>query len=134
MVFGIRYCGVGATSPGITASLRFPPRSIDLWSGLRDQGTGTITLAKLYFSYSAMNAGKSTLLLQASSNYRERGMRTVLPIAALDERAGKGRIGARIGLKADVIPFGQADDPYALVQREKAGHETPVSSSTRPSS
>lgn len=55
-------------------------------------------LAKLYFSYSTMNAGKSTLLLQASYNYRERGMRTVLFIASLDDRAGVGKIASRIGV------------------------------------
>ncbi len=80
-------------------------------------------MAKLYFSYSAMNAGKSTLLLQASYNYRERGMHTVLLIAALDDRAGKGRIGSRIGLEADAIPFGQQDDLHALVEEERAKQE-----------
>ena len=60
-------------------------------------------MAKLYFSYSAMNAGKSTILLQASHNYQERGMKTLLLTAALDGRHGKGRIGSRIGLGADAI-------------------------------
>ncbi len=55
-------------------------------------------MAKLYFNYSTMNAGKTTMLLQASYNYQERGMRTVLLIAAFDERTGKGIIGSRIGL------------------------------------
>jgi len=80
-------------------------------------------LAKLYFSYSAMNAGKSTLLLQASYNYRERGMHTVLLIAALDDRAGKGKIGSRIGLEAEAIPFGRQDDLHALIERERGRHE-----------
>ena len=49
-------------------------------------------MAKLYFQYSTMNAGKSTVLLQASHNYRERGMETYLLTANLDDRAGQGRI------------------------------------------
>ena len=76
-------------------------------------------MAKLYFSYSAMDAGKSTLLLQASYNYRERGMRTLLFIAALDDRAGKGKIGSRIGLECDAIPFSTRDDLYARIAEEK---------------
>lgn len=67
-----------------------------------------------------MNAGKSTLLLQASYNYRERGMRTLLFIAALDERAGKGKIGSRIGLECEAIPFGRHDDLYARIEEEQA--------------
>ena len=55
-------------------------------------------MAKLYFHYSTMNAGKSTLLLQASHNYRERGMVTYLLTARLDDRAGQGRIASRIGI------------------------------------
>ncbi len=62
-------------------------------------------MAKLYFNYSTMNAGKSTMLLQASYNYQERGMRTVQLIAAFDERTGKGIIGSRIGLEASAIAF-----------------------------
>ena len=76
-------------------------------------------MAKLYFSYSAMNAGKSTLLLQASYNYRERGMHTLLFIAALDDRAGRGKIGSRIGLEADAIPFSADDDLYAQIEQEQ---------------
>lgn len=72
-------------------------------------------MAKLYFSYAAMNAGKSTLLLQASHNYRERGMRTVVLIAALDQRAGHGRISSRIGLEAEAYPFERSEDLFALV-------------------
>ena len=64
-------------------------------------------------------AGKSTLLLQASHNYRERGMRTLLFIAALDERAGKGKIGSRIGLECDAIPFGRDDDLFAAIKQEQ---------------
>lgn len=74
-------------------------------------------MAKLYFSYSSMNAGKSTMLMQASYNYRERGMRTIVLIAALDDRAGIGRISSRIGLETDAIPFHPGDDLYALLER-----------------
>ena len=74
------------------------------------------TMAKLYFSYAAMNAGKSTLLLQASYNYQERGMRTAILIAAFDDRAGRGRISSRIGLEAEAHPFDPQDDLFALVE------------------
>ncbi|MGR3542080.1 MAG: thymidine kinase [Hasllibacter sp.] len=67
-------------------------------------------MAKLYFSYSTMNAGKSTLLLQAAHNYEERGMAVHLLTARLDTRAGKGRIGSRIGLAREAGTFGPADD------------------------
>src|SRR5690606_18831259 len=77
-------------------------------------------MAKLYFSYSAMNAGKSTLLLQASYNYRERGMRTLLFTAALDDRAGPGRIASRIGLSAEAEMFSADDDLFARVQERAA--------------
>ncbi|WP_299860255.1 thymidine kinase [uncultured Hoeflea sp.] len=73
-------------------------------------------MAKLYFSYSTMNAGKSTLLLQASYNYRERGMRTVLFIASLDDRAGVGKIASRIGLDCDAVPFRPEDDLYQVIE------------------
>lgn len=78
-------------------------------------------MAKLYFSYSAMNAGKSTTLLQASHNYRERGMETLLLTAALDNRSGIGRIGSRIGLGEKAETFADGDDLY---ERIKADHET----------
>jgi len=77
-------------------------------------------MAKLYFHYSAMNAGKSTALLQASYNYVERGMTTMLFIAALDDRAGVGRIGSRIGLTAEADTFGPQDDLYEMVRRKAA--------------
>lgn len=57
-------------------------------------------MAKLYFYYASMNAGKSTTLLQADFNYRERGLATMLWTAALDDRAGQGLISSRIGLAA----------------------------------
>jgi thymidine kinase len=67
-------------------------------------------MAKLYFYYSAMNAGKSTILLQSSHNYHERGMRTLLLTPAIDERAGTGKIASRIGLSKDARPFSESDD------------------------
>ena len=72
-------------------------------------------MAKLYFSYAAMNAGKSTMLLQASYNYQERGMRTLILIAAFDDRAGRGRISSRIGLESDAIAFEREDNLFDLV-------------------
>jgi thymidine kinase len=77
-------------------------------------------MAKLYFHYATMNAGKSTMLLQASYNYRERGMRTAIFIAALDDRAGKGRVSSRIGLSSDAIPFGTADDLFSTISEMHA--------------
>lgn len=75
-------------------------------------------MAKLYFSYSAMNAGKSTSLLQAAHNYKERGMRTLLLTAAVDERAGRGRIASRIGIAREARTFAKGDDLFVLVQGE----------------
>lgn len=72
-------------------------------------------MAKLYFHYSTMNAGKSTLLLQASYNYRERGMRTLLLTAALDSRAGQGRIASRIGIGDDALTFDADTDMFSLI-------------------
>lgn len=75
-------------------------------------------MSKVYFYYSAMNAGKSTVLLQASYNYQERGMRTVLFAPVVDQRAGIGRIASRIGLEADANPFSTTDDLYKNVVAE----------------
>ncbi|GAB4517137.1 MAG: thymidine kinase [Roseibium sp.] len=76
-------------------------------------------MAKLYFNYSSMNAGKSTVLLQAAYNYRERGMTTLLMIAAFDDRGGKGRIASRIGLAADADVFTAEDDVFAHVAKAR---------------
>ena len=65
-------------------------------------------MAKLYFRYAAMNAGKSTALLQAAHNYEERGMRVALFTAALDDRGGAGVIGSRLGLHRSAATFGPA--------------------------
>lgn len=75
-------------------------------------------MAKLYFSYSAMNAGKSTILLQASHNYQERGMHTLLLTAQLDNRAGEGRIASRIGFGAEAFMFDTETDLFALINQQ----------------
>ena len=68
-----------------------------------------------------MNAGKSTILLQASHNYRERGMNTLLLTARLDDRVGEGRIGSRIGLKASAFVFDGETNMTGLIETEHAG-------------
>ncbi len=73
-------------------------------------------MAKLYFYYSSMNAGKSTILLQSSYNYQEMGMKTMLFTAALDDRFGDPRISSRIGLEAEANLYGTDDDLYAQVK------------------
>ena len=75
-------------------------------------------MSKLYFSYAAMNAGKSTVLLQASWNYQERGMRTLLFTSALYARTDEGRITSRIGISADAKRYGAGDDLHAWIARE----------------
>ncbi|WP_375174910.1 thymidine kinase [Pseudooceanicola sp.] len=73
-------------------------------------------MAKLYFHYSTMNAGKSTVLLQASHNYIERGMQTYLLTARLDTRAGEGRIASRIGIGAAADTFDPDTDLFARIK------------------
>lgn len=79
-------------------------------------------MAKLYFNYSAMNAGKSTILLQASHNYHERGMRTLLLTALLDDRFGTKKISSRIGLAADSDTFDSGTDLYKKIENAVAKH------------
>lgn len=74
-------------------------------------------MAKLYFYYSTMNAGKTTLLLQSAYNYIERGMRPLLISPAIDTRAGQGRIRSRIGLEQPALAVGADDDLYEHVER-----------------
>ena len=74
-------------------------------------------MAKLYFYYSAMNAGKTTTLLQSAYNYAERGMRTLVLTPRLDKRAGEGIVASRIGLKARASVFDPGDD---LLERVRA--------------
>ena len=73
-------------------------------------------MAKLFFNYSTMNAGKSTVLLQASHNYREHGMQTYLLTARLDDRAGTGRIASRIGIGSEADMFSPDNDLSAMVK------------------
>ena len=77
-------------------------------------------MAKLYFHYATMNAGKSTLLLQASYNYQERGMHTLLLVADHYRRDDHGYISSRIGLEAEAELFGDGDDLLALVAEHHA--------------
>lgn len=81
-------------------------------------------MAKLYFYYSAMNAGKSTTLLQSSYNYRERGMNTLILQPEIDTRFGAGKVASRIGIEAQAVTFSTADNLLSKV----AGHheQTPV--------
>ncbi len=72
-------------------------------------------MAKLYFNYSTMNAGKSTVLLQAAYNYRERGMESYLLTAQFDNRAGDGRIASRIGIGQEADTFAPSEDLYAKI-------------------
>jgi len=77
-------------------------------------------MAKLYFHYSTMNAGKSTALLQASHNYREGGMATYLLTAQFDTRAGEGRIASRIGIGEPADTFNPDEDMVAKVSARLA--------------
>jgi thymidine kinase len=77
-------------------------------------------MAKLYFHYSTMNAGKSTSLLQASHNYREGGMATYLMTARLDNRAGKARIASRIGIGQNADTFAPGEDLFAKIEAQLA--------------
>jgi thymidine kinase len=73
-------------------------------------------MAKLYFHYSSMNAGKSTALLQANHNYLERGMKTMLFTAKLDNREGGGVISSRIGIQKEALAFGNEDNLFDMVR------------------
>ena len=77
-------------------------------------------MAKLYFYYSAMNAGKTTTLLQSAYNYHERGMRTRILTPMLDNRAGEGVVASRVGLRANGMRFARADDLLALIDADIA--------------
>jgi thymidine kinase len=79
-------------------------------------------MAKLYFYYSAMNAGKTTTLLQSAYNYHERGMRTLILTPALDNRYGEGVVASRIGLKAHARRFSAGEDLFSLVESDIAAH------------
>ncbi len=79
-------------------------------------------MAKLYFYYSAMNAGKTTTLLQSAHNYRERGMRVLILTPRLDFRDGNGTVASRIGLSAQGVAFDSSQDLDALVRADIAAH------------
>lgn len=79
-------------------------------------------MAKLYFYYSAMNAGKTTTLLQSAHNYRERGMRVLILTPRLDFREGSGTVASRIGLSAAGVAFDSGQDLDALVRADIASH------------
>ena len=75
-------------------------------------------MAKLYFYYSSMNAGKTTALLQSSYNYKERGMNTIVMAPLLDNRFGVGKVTSRIGIDAEATSFKKDDDLFKVVQSE----------------
>jgi len=77
-------------------------------------------MAQLYFYYSAMNAGKSTSLLQSAYNYQERGMTVAIYTAALDNRFGLGKVSSRIGLAMDAHIFDANLDFMAHISNLKA--------------
>ncbi|MEJ1097759.1 MULTISPECIES: thymidine kinase [unclassified Pseudoxanthomonas] len=77
-------------------------------------------MAKLYFYYSAMNAGKTTTLLQSAHNYRERGMRAAILTPRLDHRAGSGTVASRIGLSAQAVTFERETDLEAVIRADIA--------------
>ncbi len=82
-------------------------------------------MAKLYFYYSSMNAGKSTALLQSSYNYRERGMNTLILAPVLDDRYGVGKVTSRIGLESGATSFRSDDDLFEIISsrhRDKSLH------------
>jgi thymidine kinase len=72
-------------------------------------------MAKLYFYYSSMNAGKSTNLLQSSYNYKERGMKTLVLAPQFDDRYGVGKVTSRIGIESEATTFNTESDLFALV-------------------
>jgi len=79
-------------------------------------------MAKLYFYYSAMNAGKTTTLLQSAHNYRERGMRVLILTPRLDHRGGSGVVASRIGLSAEGTAFDRDADLERLIREDIASH------------
>ncbi len=75
-------------------------------------------MSKVYFYYSAMNAGKSTLLLQSSYNYQERGMNTLVLAPQFDTRSGPGKVASRIGLSAEAKGFKRDENLYTLAEED----------------
>lgn len=87
-------------------------------AAVASKGPHIRVMAKVYFYYAAMNAGKSTVLLQSSYNYRERGMRTLLFTPSIDTRYGVGRVESRIGLHAEAISLGSTDNILERIRTE----------------
>ena len=73
-------------------------------------------MAKLYFYYSSMNAGKSTALLQSSYNYKERGMNTLVLAPEFDDRYGSGKVTSRLGIEAEATAFRRTDNLLKVVE------------------
>lgn len=88
---------------------------VAVWNFKETRGETGRQLAKLYFSYAAMNAGKSTILLQASHNYRERGMQTLLYTSSLYAEMDKRSITSRIGVTAPAELYDRDDDLFAQI-------------------
>ncbi len=101
----------GTISPPNTWRLGQPPQIMLPVSG------ETLRMAKLFFYYSAMNAGKSTTLLQSSYNYQERGMQTLILKPRIDDRAACDFVASRIGLQARAVAFEQMDNLFDLIRR-----------------
>tara|TARA_Y100000296_G_scaffold61667_2_gene71554 strand:- start:1745 stop:2323 length:579 start_codon:yes stop_codon:yes gene_type:complete len=80
-------------------------------------------MAQLYFYYSAMNAGKSTSLLQSAYNYRERGMHSIIYTAALDDRYGVGKVTSRIGLQADAKLYANGDNLFETIKEDHSSRK-----------
>ena len=76
-------------------------------------------MAKLYFYYSSMNAGKSTALLQSSYNYRERGMNTLVLAPEFDDRYGVGKVASRIGIEAEATTFDPGEDLLEVAESSR---------------
>ncbi|WDQ18266.1 thymidine kinase [Rhodopirellula sp. P2] len=79
-------------------------------------------MAKLYFYYSTMNAGKSTVLLQSSYNYRERGMNTLILSPEIDTRFGSGKVASRIGIESESVSFNTSDNLLEIAREETRSH------------
>jgi thymidine kinase len=115
--------GIGRPRPAAFFFVDRQPIHLARTTALRHNGpilTDRAAMAKLYFSYAAMNAGKSTTLLQASYNYRERGMRTLLFTSALYADQDNRQIVSRLGVAEQAELYADADDLYAWIEREHA--------------
>ena len=105
-------------------STQFTADSQATYCSVKIVAAHSASMAKLYFYYSSMNAGKSTALLQSSYNYKERGMKTLVLAPAFDDRFGVGKVTSRIGIEAEAITFVAEDD--LLVAIEKHAEANPL--------